>query len=184
MRQDGSCLYNAPPAVSELRAMHLKLFIDQTFTGLGVDERDKADVRNAIAHVKLAVSQYVDTDGGILNHDDTKAVLKKHIVILHAWWRTKNNGLRKEVARKQIQNFSSDPWPNFVVHNEFETYTREHALKDRDRLTLYPLKTDTADPKPAPPGNPPAKAEAPAGAPGGKGGGRRTKRGGGGNKDF
>jgi len=179
-------LIQCPPAVSELRAMHLKLFIDQTFTGLGVDERDKADVRNAIAHMKLAVSQYVDTDGGILNHDDTKAVLKKHIVILHAWWRTKNNGLRKEVARKQIQNFSSDPWPDFVVHNEFETYAREHALKDRDRLTLYPLKTDTEDPKPAPPGNlpSPAKAEAPAGAPGGKGGRRRTKRGGGGNKDF
>jgi len=130
-------LVHCPPAVAEARRLQLEVFITQTFSGLGVDPQDKAMVTASIEALKLNIQLYIQAPG-LLEVAEWKAALHKHIVVLRSWYYQRHHAnVRKEVARQLVTNFQTDPWPEWVIANEFEYFARNHAVQTRTPLTLY-----------------------------------------------
>jgi len=131
-------LVQCPPTIAEVRRLQLEVFLTQTFTGLGVDPQDKAMVTASLEALKLNIHLYMQSQGSLLEVPEWKAALHKHIVILRSWHHQKMSpNVRKELARQFISNFQTDPWPEWVTNNEFETYARNHMSQARTPLTFY-----------------------------------------------
>ena len=131
-------LTHCPLAVSEARKLQLEVFLTQTFTGLGADPQDKANVISSLEAVKLSISLYIQSNGRLMEVPEWKKALRKHIIVLRSWYHQRHApGVRKELARQFVTNYQTDPWPKWVTANEFEVYARNQAAQSRGALSYW-----------------------------------------------